>query len=91
MQSSPVLAAVALVACASAARQQTAPASTSPQQQASPTDPKPFVAKVNEDLKRLLVDSSTADSIKSTYITDEYFQPLRAWLKQQNQGKQCGW
>ncbi|HZX94011.1 MAG TPA: M2 family metallopeptidase, partial [Myxococcales bacterium] len=21
----------------------------------------------------------------------EYFQPLQAWLKQQNQGKQCGW
>jgi peptidyl-dipeptidase A len=21
----------------------------------------------------------------------EYFQPLQGWLKQQNQGKQCGW
>jgi peptidyl-dipeptidase A len=21
----------------------------------------------------------------------EYFQPLQAWLRQQNQGKQCGW
>ena len=21
----------------------------------------------------------------------EYFKPLRAWLKEQNQGEQCGW
>src|SRR5256885_231729 len=34
-------------------------------------DPKQFVGKVNEDLRRLYVDSSTADWIKSTYITDD--------------------
>src|SRR5207253_9578833 len=55
-----LLVAAALGTCAPAAAQQ-APA----------PDPKQFVSKVNEDLKRLLVESSTADWIKSTYITDD--------------------
>jgi Angiotensin-converting enzyme len=60
MRSSPVVAAAVLAACAPAAAQQ-----------APPPDPKQFVAKVNEDLKRLFVESSTADWIKSAYSTDD--------------------
>src|SRR3989440_945975 len=72
MKDSLVVAAAALAACASAAAQQTSPGSSSAQvQQASPSDPRQFVAKVNEDLKRLMVESSTADWIKNTYITDD--------------------
>ena len=72
MKDSLVVAAAALAACASAAAQQTSPGSSSAQvQQASPSDPRQFVAKVKEDLKRLMVESSTADWIKNTYITDD--------------------
>jgi len=71
MKDSLVVAAAALAACASAAAQQTSPGSSAQVQQASPSDPRQFVAKVKEDLKRLMVESSTADWIKNTYITDD--------------------
>ena len=35
------------------------------------TDPKAFLARVNEDYRRLSVRAQTADWIKSTYITDD--------------------
>ena len=34
-------------------------------------DPKAFVARVNDDYRRLAVRASTAESIKNTYITDD--------------------
>src|SRR5256886_11691544 len=72
MKDSLVVAAGALVACAPAATRQAPPATSSAQvQQASPADAKQFVAKVNEDLKHLSVESATAEWIKSTYITDD--------------------
>ena len=72
MKNALVLAAGALVACAPAATRQAPPATSSAQvRQASPGDAKQFVAKVNEDLKHLSVESSTAEWIKSTYITDD--------------------
>jgi peptidyl-dipeptidase A len=37
----------------------------------TPAEAKAFVAKVNDDLKKLLVKQSTADWIKSTFITDD--------------------
>jgi peptidyl-dipeptidase A len=37
----------------------------------TPADAKAFVAQVNDDLRRLVVRSSTADWIKATYITDD--------------------
>ena len=58
--------ALALWACAAAPQA----ASPSPQA-ATPEDAKAFIAKVNKDLKRLSVESSTADWIKNTYITDD--------------------
>jgi len=67
-----LLAGAALFSCAPSATQQTPPAPSSAQLRQAPVeDPKQFVAKVNEDLKRLYVDSSTADWIKSTYINDD--------------------
>jgi peptidyl-dipeptidase A len=72
MKNALVLATGALVACSPAASRQATPAgTTAPVQQASPDDPRQFVAKVNVDLKRLTAESSTADWIKSTYITDD--------------------
>src|SRR5438270_2677904 len=61
------LLALALCGCASA------PPATAENNPRKPTadDAKQFVAKVNEDLKRLFVESSTADWIKNTYITDD--------------------
>jgi peptidyl-dipeptidase A len=62
---------VALCAC----EHQTAaaPAAPSPAELSRPTaeDARAFVAKVNQDLSRLLPESSTANWIKSTYITDD--------------------
>lgn len=59
-----------------AARAQTPPPSTPTapgQPAAKPTaaEAKAFVARVNTDLKRLWIRSSTAEWIKSTYITDD--------------------
>jgi peptidyl-dipeptidase A len=71
MKSPLVLAALALVACAPAATQTPPQTSSAQVQQASAPDAKQFVSKVNEDLKRLYVESSTADWIKNTYITDD--------------------
>ena len=72
MKSPFLLGAAAVCACASAGSPPTSPASGSAQaQQLSPADARPFVARVNEDLKRLFTESSTADSIKNTYITDD--------------------
>ena len=66
MKDSLVVAAAALAACASAAAQQTSPGSSSAQvQQASPSDPRQFVAKVKEDLKRLM--GWTSDAMLSVY------------------------
>jgi len=61
------LLALALCGCASA------PPATAENNPRKPTadDAKAFVARVNEDLKRLFVKSSTADWIKNTYITDD--------------------
>jgi peptidyl-dipeptidase A len=42
-----------------------------PQKKGTPAEAKAFTTKANEDLKRLWVKSSTADWIKSTYITDD--------------------
>jgi peptidyl-dipeptidase A len=66
-----LLSALALCACASAATGQAPPAGGTRQMQASADDARPFVSKVNEDLKPLFIESSTADWIKSTYITDD--------------------
>ena len=67
-----LFAGAALVSCAPSATQQTPPATSSAQLRQAPVeDPKQFVARVNEDLKRLYIDSSTADWIKSTYINDD--------------------
>jgi peptidyl-dipeptidase A len=67
-----LLAAAALCACTTAGAQQTTPAAGNAQaRQASPADAKPFVARVNDDLRRLFSESSTADWIKNTYITDD--------------------
>jgi peptidyl-dipeptidase A len=67
-----LLAAAALFACASAATQQTPPSSSNNLVQGRPApDAKQFVAKVNDDLKRLFTESSTAEWIKNTYITDD--------------------
>jgi peptidyl-dipeptidase A len=71
MKSPLLLAAAALCACAPAASQQTPPSPGAQAQRASPEDAKPFVARVNGDLKRLFSESSTADWIKNTYITDD--------------------
>jgi peptidyl-dipeptidase A len=72
MKNALVLGAGALLACAPAATRQAPPATSSAQvQQASAADAKQFVAKVNEDLKHLSVESSTAEWIKNTYITDD--------------------
>ena len=69
-----LLLALALCACA-------APQAEAPKQQQAPAveaakkptadDAKAFVKKVNEDLMRLWPESSTADWIKNTYITDD--------------------
>jgi peptidyl-dipeptidase A len=63
-------AATALCGCASASAPNAAP-QTGSAQQASAADAPRFVAKVNDDLKRLFAESSTADWIKNTYITDD--------------------
>ncbi|HZR11191.1 MAG TPA: M2 family metallopeptidase, partial [Myxococcales bacterium] len=69
---SPFLpAAAALCACASAGSQTPPPKTSAQTQQLSPADAKPFVARVNDDLKRLFTESSTADWIKNTYITED--------------------
>src|SRR5438067_5220714 len=60
---------LALALCACAAAPQTAP-SPAPQNPTS-EDAKAFVAKLNDELKRLSVESATADWIKNTYITDD--------------------
>ncbi len=44
---------------------------SAPNKPATPDEAKAFVKKLNEDLKRLWVKSSTAEWIKSTYITDD--------------------
>jgi peptidyl-dipeptidase A len=66
MNSRPLLA-LALCGCASAP--QTAPSPAA--QNATADDAKSFVARLNEDLKRLTAESSTAEWIKNTYITDD--------------------
>jgi peptidyl-dipeptidase A len=72
MKNALLLAIGALVACAPAATKQApSPSSSAQVQQASPADAKQFVGKVNDDLKRLNIESSTAEWIKSTYITDD--------------------
>ena len=64
--------ALAICACAPAAAQNGAPAAGSAQvQKASAADARPFVEKVNADLKRLFSESSTANWIKNTYITGD--------------------
>jgi peptidyl-dipeptidase A len=60
--------AVALFGCAATPQK---PSTAAQAQQPSAADPKQFVARVNQDLKRLFVESSTADWIKNTYITGD--------------------
>src|SRR5207302_1985479 len=59
----------ALALCACAAAPQTTP-SPAPQK-ATPDDAKAFIGKVNDELKRLGIESATAEWIKNTYITDD--------------------
>src|SRR5262245_6203302 len=59
MKRTPVILAVFLVTTAATAAKPT------------PKDAKAFVEKVNRDLRKLWVKSSTAEWIKSTYITDD--------------------
>src|SRR5438067_3145543 len=70
-----VLPALALLACASPAAPTAAAPATPPQQlryeKKGPEEAKQFVASVNQQLRRYLVEQSTADWIKSTYITDD--------------------
>jgi peptidyl-dipeptidase A len=49
----------------------TVPAVADPPPARSPAGAKTFVTKVNDELKRLQVRSSTADWVKNTYITDD--------------------
>jgi peptidyl-dipeptidase A len=73
MKNPPLAAlAAALLSCAPAATQEKPSSATAAQvQQPSAGDPKQFVSRVNEDLKRLFAESSTADWIKNTYITGD--------------------
>jgi peptidyl-dipeptidase A len=75
----PSLVVALLLLAPVATRAQTSPAASAPASQpsakpsAKPTaaEAKAFVAKVNTDLKRLWIRSSTAEWIKSTHITDD--------------------
>ncbi len=46
-------------------------ATAAPPPPATPAEARAFVARVNEELKRLLVREETADWVKNTYITDD--------------------
>ncbi len=68
------LLAVALSACAGPAAPAKSAAATPPAATAAkptPEEARAFAARVNAELKRLLVRVSTAEWIKSTYITDD--------------------
>jgi len=74
----PSLLSTVRVACAAAllsalpvAAQGQGPASPAPQGKSTAEDAKKFAERVNADLKRLWVKQSTAEWIKSTYITDD--------------------
>src|SRR5712691_10068901 len=58
-----------LALCACAAAPQTAP--NPPPQNPTANDAKVFIGKVNDEVKRLAVEASTADWIKNTFITDD--------------------
>jgi peptidyl-dipeptidase A len=58
-----------LALCACAAAPQTAP--NPPPQNPTASDAKAFIGKVNDEVKRLAVEASTADWIKNTFITDD--------------------
>ena len=62
-----LLSVVALLVSAPAATPAAAPSASAP----TAEEAKAFVAKVNKDLAKLWVRSSTAEWIKSTYITDD--------------------
>jgi peptidyl-dipeptidase A len=66
---------LALCACehqsASAPSKAAAPPPASEMQKPTPEDARAFVTKVDTDLRRVLVEGSTADWIKNTYITDD--------------------
>jgi peptidyl-dipeptidase A len=66
-----VACAAALLSALPAAAQGKAPAAPAAQGKPTAADAKKFADKVNEDLKRLWVKQSTAEWIKSTYITDD--------------------
>ncbi len=63
MRRAPLVVTACIVALLSA------PSSAAPK--ATPAEAKAFAARTNEDLLRLLVRQSTAEWIKSTYITDD--------------------
>ncbi|MBU8897105.1 peptidase M2 family protein [Corallococcus sp. H22C18031201] len=64
-----LLAVLALTALPSAAQETRVP--RAPAAKATPDEAKKFVTSLNADLKRLWVKQSTAEWIKSTYITDD--------------------
>ena len=61
----------ALAALSLAATTAGAQATPAPAAKATPAEAKQFAAKLNADLKKLWTRQSTADWIKSTYITDD--------------------
>jgi peptidyl-dipeptidase A len=67
--------ALALCACqhpsAAAPPQSAAAAPAAEAEKATPEEARAFVAKVNEDLKRLVPEASSAEWVKSTFITDD--------------------
>src|SRR5262252_2391690 len=71
MKNWPFAALAALCACEHSAAEKAAPPPAVAAAKPTPEDAKAFVAKVNTEMKVLLVQGSTADWIKSTYITDD--------------------
>ncbi|HUR08666.1 MAG TPA: M2 family metallopeptidase, partial [Nonomuraea sp.] len=59
------------VSVAASAAPPSKPKAATPAAKGTPQEAKAFVEKLNADLKRLYVRSSTADWIKNTYITDD--------------------
>ena len=67
----PLVAALALPASANAAAEAAAAKATPVATKATAADAKAFIARVNDDLKKLYADAARADWVKNTYITDD--------------------
>jgi peptidyl-dipeptidase A len=65
-KAAPLVLIACLASCATAP-----PKPSSSNADAFPNDPHQFVSKLDEDLRRLFVNASTAEWIKSTYITED--------------------